>query len=326
MFGINPVFQVKTGNLLLSVDMEFIDYYKILGVAKDSSEQEIKKAYRKLARKYHPDLRPNDADAQKKFQQINDANEVLSDPEKRKKYDLYGENWRHADEIERAQAEQKVRAGAGGGGSFGFGTGGQGFAAGDTESFFEALFGRRPESQGRPAVFRGRDIHATLQVKLSQVQKSEKQTFEVGGRKIRITVPAGIDDGQVIKLKELGETGSSGGPPGDLYINFHVINDTDFKRDGETLFKDVRIDLLSAVLGGAVEVDTLQGKVKLQIKPGTQSGTKVRLKGKGFPRYKRENEHGDLVVNLIVEIPVTLSVREKELYHELLKERQHAAA
>lgn len=306
--------------------MEFIDYYKILGVAKDASEQDIKKAYRKLARKYHPDLRPNDADAQKKFQQINDANEVLSDPEKRKKYDLYGENWRHAEEIERAQAEQKSRAGAGGPGSFSFGTGGQGFAAGDTESFFEALFGRRPESRGRSAVFRGRDIHATLQVKLSQVQTSEKQTFEIGGKKIRITVPAGIEDGQVIKLKDLGEAGSSGGPNGDLYINFHVINDTDFKRDGETLFKDVRVDLLSAVLGGSVEVDTLQGKVKLQIKPGTQSGSKVRLKGKGFPRYKRENEHGDLVVNIIVEIPVTLSARERELYNELLKERQHAAA
>jgi curved DNA-binding protein len=304
--------------------MEFIDYYKILGLTKDASEQDIKKAYRKLARKYHPDLRPDDADAQKNFQQINDANEVLSDPEKRKKYDLYGENWRHADEIEKAQSEQKFRAGGFGQGSFG--AGGQGFSAGDTESFFEALFGRRPDSHGRPAVFRGRDIHATLQVMLSQVQKSDKQTFEIGGKKIRITVPAGIEDGQVIKLKELGEAGNSGGPNGDLYITFHVVNDTNFKRDGETLFKEVSIDLLSAVLGGSVEVDTLQGKVKLQIKPGTQSGTKVRLKGRGFPRYKRENEHGDLVVNLIVEIPVTLSAKEKELYHELLKERQHAAA
>lgn len=299
--------------------MEFIDYYKILGLPKDASDQDVKKAYRKLARKYHPDLRPNDTDAQKKFQQINDANEVLSDPEKRKKYDVYGENWRHADEIEKSRSERQTRGAS-------FGAGGQDFATGDTESFFEALFGRRPNSQGQPTVFRGRDINATVEVKLTQVQKSEKQTFEIGGKKIRITVPAGIVDGQVIKLKELGEAGSSGGPNGDLYINFHVNNDTQFKRDGDTLFKDVTIDILSAVLGGSAEVDTLQGKVKLQIKPGTQSGTRVRLKGRGFPKYKRENEHGDLVVNLIVEIPVKLSAREGELYRELLKERQHAAA
>jgi curved DNA-binding protein len=299
--------------------MEFIDYYKILGLPKDASDQDVKKAYRKLARKYHPDLRPNDTDAQKKFQQINDANEVLSDPEKRKKYDVYGENWRHADEIEKSRSERQTRGAS-------FGAGGQDFATGDTESFFEALFGRRPNSQGQPTVFRGRDINATVEVKLTQVQKSEKQTFEIGGKKIRITVPAGIVDGQVVKLKELGEAGSSGGPNGDLYINFHVNNDTQFKRDGDTLFKDVTIDILSAVLGGSAEVDTLQGKVKLQIKPGTQSGTRVRLKGRGFPKYKRENEHGDLVVNLIVEIPVKLSAREGELYRELLKERQHAAA
>ena len=299
--------------------MEFIDYYKILGLPKDASDQDVKKAYRKLARKYHPDLRPNDTDAQKKFQQINDANEVLSDPEKRKKYDVYGENWRHADEIEKSRSERQTRGAS-------FGAGRQDFATGDTESFFEALFGRRPNSQGQPTVFRGRDINATVEVKLTQVQKSEKQTFEIGGKKIRITVPAGIVDGQVVKLKELGEAGSSGGPNGDLYINFHVNNDTQFKRDGDTLFKDVTIDILSAVLGGSAEVDTLQGKVKLQIKPGTQSGTRVRLKGRGFPKYKRENEHGDLVVNLIVEIPVKLSAREGELYRELLKERQHAAA
>ena len=299
--------------------MEFIDYYKILNLNKDASEQDIKKAYRKLARKYHPDLHQNEAGAQKKFHQINDANEVLSDPEKRKKYDLYGENWTHADEIEKAQSQQRFSREA-------FNPGGQSFSGAEASNLFESLFGQRSGQSARPTVFRGRDVHATLKVRLSQVQKSEKQTFEIGGKKIRITVPAGIDDGQAVKLKGLGETGSKEAPSGDLYINFEVINDTPFKREGETLYTDLAINIPTAVLGGTEVVETLQGKVKLNIKPGAQSGSKVRLKGKGFPKYKRENEYGDLVVSLIVEIPTELSDRERELYEELMKERQKVAA
>jgi curved DNA-binding protein len=305
--------------------MQFIDYYKLLGLNRDASEQDIKKAYRKLARKYHPDLHPNDSEAKKKFQGINEAHEVLSDPEKRKKYDAYGESWKHADEIERARAQQSSWSGASQSGAQY--TGGQSFSEEDFSSFFESLFGqssRRADAQ--EVKFRGRDLRATLTVKLSEVQKSHKQTFEINNNKIRITVPAAVEDAQVIKLKHLGQPGTNGGPNGDLYITFNVVNDTEFKRVGETLYKTLPIDLITAVLGGSITADTLQGKVKLQIKPGTQNGTKVRLKGKGFPKYKNENEFGDLVINLEVRIPTELSVREQELFQELQKEQKNAAA
>ncbi len=306
--------------------MEFKDYYKILGIDKNASEADIKKAYRKLARKYHPDVNPGNKDAEKRFKEINEANEVLSDPEKRKKYDKYGEHWMHAEEFEKAQA-----AGGGFGGGVHFEEnpfgGSEQFGEEDFSEFFASMFGGGGFSSsrgGRRSVrFRGQDYHAELQLRLSDVYKTRKHTINVNGKNIRLTIPAGVENGQEIRIKGHGGKGINGGPDGDLYITFSIVNDTPFKRDKENLYLDLDIDLYTAVLGGEVIVNTLGGKVKVKIKPETQNGTKVKLKGKGFPVYKHEGKHGDLYITFRVKIPTNLSVREKELFRELAKLRNH---
>ena len=308
--------------------MAYIDYYKILGVDKSASQDDIKKAFRKLARKYHPDLNPNDPSAKDKFQEINEANEVLSDPEKRKKYDEYGEHWKHADEFE-AQKRARQQAGAGGGFS-GFGggdengywyssDGGEGFSGGNAggfSDFFESMFGHRGRGQGS-AGFRGQDFNAELHLSLRDAAQTHKQILTVNGKQVRITIPAGVADGQGIKLKGYGAEGVNGGPAGDLYITFVIAEDPVFKRLGDDLYVDVEVDLYTAVLGGEKVVDTLDGKVKLKIKPETQNGTKVRLKGKGFPVYKKEGQSGDLIVTYSVKIPTNLTEAQKELFRQL---------
>ncbi len=303
--------------------MAYIDYYKVLGVDKTASEADIKKAYRKLARKYHPDLNPNDEAAQEKFQQINEANEVLSDPEKRKKYDEYGENWKHAEEIEKARAQQKARGGFGG---FGTGSGWNdgysgSFDDGMYSDFFGDLFGSRAggfrsrqSSQNR---FRGSDLTATLNMTLRDAYTTRKQEITVNGKNIRITIPAGVENGQQIRLKGYGGEGSNGGPNGDLYITFNVAPDPKFIRKGNNLYTDEKIDLYTAVLGGEITVDTFTAKAKVKVKAGTQPDTKIKLTGKGFPVYKETNKWGDLYVTLKVEIPTHLTEKEKELFMEL---------
>lgn len=308
--------------------MAYIDYYKILGVDKNASQDDVKKAFRKLARKYHPDLNPNDPSAKDKFQEINEANEVLSDPEKRKKYDEYGEHWKHADKFE-AQKKARQHAGAGGGGFSGFGgdggsywysSDGEGFSGGDAggfSDFFESMFGHRGGGGRGGSGFRGQDFNAELHLSLRDAAQTHKQVLNVNGKQVRITIPAGVADGQVIKLKGYGGEGINGGPAGDLYITFRIAEDPVFKRLGDDLYVDVEVDLYTAVLGGEKVVDTLEGKVKLKIKPETQNGTKVRLKGKGFPIYKKEGQFGDLIVTYSVKIPTSLTDRQKELFREL---------
>jgi curved DNA-binding protein len=298
--------------------MAYIDYYKILGVDKNASEDEIKKAYRKLARKHHPDLNPNDKEAHIKFQQINEANEVLSDPEKRKKYDEYGENWKHADQFEQArqqQGQQQWNQQQWSGQDFSGEFGGEHFS-----DFFESLFGGRASAGGGArgqARFRGQDYNAELQLTLRQAYTTHQHTFEVNGKKVRITVPAGAENGQVIKLKGHGGAGVNKGPNGDLYITFIVAEDPEYKRMGDDLYKTIELDLYTAVLGGDITIDTLGGKVKLKVKPETQNDTKVRLKGKGFPVYKKEGEFGDLIITYSIKVPTGLSEKQKELFREL---------
>ena len=194
--------------------MDFVDYYKTLGLSKNATADEIKKTYRKLARKLHPDLNPNDKDAHKKFQQINEANEVLSDPEKRKKYDQYGQDWKHADQFEKAK-QQQGRQGFGGGG-FGAGdAGGYTYSSGDDSEFsdfFESLFGSA-KSRRSPAKYRGQDYTAELHLSLSDVYKTHKQTLTINGKNVRITIPAGVENGQVIRLKGYGSEGQMAGLP-----------------------------------------------------------------------------------------------------------------
>jgi curved DNA-binding protein len=300
--------------------MEFIDYYKILEVNKDASVEDIKKAYRKLARKYHPDLNPNDTNAKKKFQQINEANEVLSDPEKRKKYDKYGKDWQHGEEFEKARQQQQQ------GGYSGYQ--GQGFEFGegaDFSDFFESMFGgasagaRGGRSHGK---FRGQDFNAELHLDIHDIYKTQKHTIAVNGKNIRLTIPAGVENGQTIKVAGHGGPGVNGGPNGDLYITFTIVNNTKFKREGSDLHTTLELDLYTAVLGGEVMADAFEGKVKLKIPSETQNGTKIRLKGKGFPVYKQEGSFGDLYITYNIKIPAHLSEKEKELFIELSKLRR----
>ena len=301
--------------------MEFIDYYKVLELDKVAKEADIKKAYRKLARKYHPDLNPNDATAKKKFQQINEANEVLSDPEKRKKYDKYGKDWQHAEHFENAGQQQQSY---GQGGSSGRQTGSAEFDGGDFSDFFSSMFGSDSGARsGRNTKFRGQDFNAELHLDLKDVYIAHKQTLTVNGKSIRLTIPAGVENGQTIKIAGHGSAGINGGPNGDLYITFSITNTTRFRREGHNLFSEADLDIYTAVLGGEITLDTFDGKVKLQVKPETQNDTKVKLKGKGFPVYKKEGEFGDLFYTYKIKIPTQLSEKEKELFQELSKIQGH---
>jgi curved DNA-binding protein len=293
--------------------MEFIDYYKALGVDKNATQEDIKKAYRKLARKHHPDLNPNDKEAHKKFQQLNEANEVLSDPEKRKKYDQYGKDWQHAEQFEQARQSQQQR------------NGNEKFSGDFSESefsdFFSSMFGDMGSGgfRQRQTKFRGEDHHAELHLNLTDVYKTQQQVLTVNNKSIRITIPAGVENGQKIKIKGHGGPGINGGPNGDLYISFHIINNTKFRRDGNDLHTTVDLDLYTAVLGGEIILDTLDGKVKLKVKSETQNGSKIKLKGKGFPIYKKEGEFGDLVITFQIKTPTNLTDKQKELFEQLSK-------
>lgn len=295
-----------------------LDYYKVLGVDRSASAEDIKSAYRKLARKYHPDLNPNDAGAKKKFQEINEANEVLSDPENRRKYDQYGEQWKHADQFEEARRQQSKGASAGSGfrgqpfdgGGFNRGMGGE-----DMGDLFGSMFG----GGGRQVKFRGQDYQAESHLGLLDAYRTHKQTLTVNGKQIRITVPAGVDNGQTIRIAGHGGPGVNGGPNGDLYITFVVEGHPRFKRVGADLHAPLDIDLYTAVLGGEATLETLDGAVKLKVAPFTQNGTKVKLKGKGFPVYKQEGSFGDLIVTYNVKLPTVLTDQQRSLFEQLAR-------
>ncbi|MBO0934189.1 DnaJ C-terminal domain-containing protein [Fibrella aquatilis] len=305
--------------------MDFIDYYNILGVSKTASDDDIKKAYRKLARKLHPDLNPNDAEASKKFQQLNEANEVLSDPDKRKKYDQYGKDWQHADQFEAQRQQRQSYAQQGGSSSFD----GSNFDFSDDfdgsnfSDFFASMFGQGSRAGGgRQAAFRGSDYQAELHLGLREAYATHKQSLNVNGKTIGITVQAGVEDGQKIKLAGYGGgpasgPGQNGGPNGDLYITFLIDPDPRYKRKGNDLYVTEEIDLYTAVLGGEKVIETLSGAVKVPVKPETQPGTSVRLKGKGFPLYRKDGQFGDLYVQWQVKLPTNLTDAQKDLFRQL---------
>ena len=295
--------------------MDYIDYYKTLGVTSSATAEEIKKAYRKLARQYHPDLNPNDPEAERKFKEINEANEVLSNEENRKKYDQYGKDWKHAEEFEKAQQSRQQYQRPSGSGQY------EGdFSSGDFSDFFESMFGGAGQGyRQREVKYRGPDYNAELQLQLRDVYQTQQQTLTVNGKKIRITIPAGVENGQTIKIKGYGGNGVNGGPNGDLYITFVIENNTPFRREKNNLYSTVILDLYTAVLGGEITVDTFVGKAKLKVKPGTQNNARVKLKGKGFPVYKKEGSFGDLYVTYTVKIPENLSEKERSLFEELSK-------
>lgn len=292
--------------------MEFIDYYKILGISKNATESEIKKAYRKLARKLHPDINPDDKEAHAKFQQLNEANEVLGNPEKRKKYDKYGKDWERGEEYDQyqrqnANSNRQQQSG--------------GFGGGDFSDFFSSMFGGQSSGGNRSQPkYRGQDFNAQLQIDIKEAAKTHKKELTVNGKNIRITIPAGIEDEQTIKINGYGGPGRNSGPNGDLLITFSIVNTTDFKRVGNDLYLSQDLDLYTAILGSEITItDFYEGKLKLKVATGTQNGTKVRLKGKGFPVYKKEDAFGDLYVTYDIKIPTHLSEKEKTLFEELAK-------
>ncbi|WP_044204756.1 DnaJ C-terminal domain-containing protein [Flammeovirga sp. OC4] len=295
--------------------MEYIDYYKVLGVDKNASQSEIKKAYRKLARQYHPDKNPDDEVAKKKFQEINEANEVLGDEDNRKKYDKYGKDWEHADQFESQGFGGGGFGGFGGGGFGGGGFGGFGGGQGgaDFSDFFNSMFGGA--SSPRPK--KGGDYKVNVTLDLRDIYKTEKRTYKINNKNIRVTVPAGIADGQVIKIPGHGKAGINGGQNGDLLIAFNITNNTEFERKESDLYKTVDLDLYTALLGGEITIDTFDSKVKLKVKEGTQNGMKVKLRGKGFPKYKQDEVHGDLYITYNVKVPSSLTDEQKALIQKV---------
>ena len=310
--------------------MAYIDYYKILGVDKSASQDDIKKAFRKLARKYHPDLNPNDPSAKDKFQEINEANEVLSDPEKRKKYDEYGEHWKHADEFEAQKRAQQQAGGFGGfggagqgfsdgNGTYWYSSDGEGFSGGNASGFsdfFESMFGHRGGRGQGSAGFRGQDFNAELHLSLRDAAQTHKQILTVNGKQVRITIPAGVAEGMQLSMNGKGNAARHGGINGDLLILIEEEPHPELIRDENDLLYNLLLSVPQAALGATVEVPTIDGKAKLKIEPGTQPGKVLRLRNKGLPSINSYGT-GDLLVNVSVYIPETLSSTEKETLNGL---------
>ncbi len=307
--------------------MQYIDYYKILGVDKKADEKQIKKAYRKLALKYHPDKNKGNKQAEERFKEINEAYTVLSDPEKRKKYDKYGHDWEKFQYAESAGGNFDFGGGAGFGG-FKFGGsqgGGTQFEFGgssDFSDFFNMFFGGGSRGNFRTGGYarpmKGQDYSTIAEITLEEAYNGTSRLIELGGKKIRVKFKAGVKHGQKLKIKGKGAPGRNGGPAGDLYLEVRVINNTDFKREGNELRKKINVDLYTAVLGGDVEVTTIDHKkVKIKIPQGTQNGKVFRIKGKGMPVYGSTNRYGDLYLELDIKIPTNLSEQEKELFEKL---------
>ncbi|MDU0370616.1 J domain-containing protein [Hymenobacter endophyticus] len=299
--------------------MDYKDYYKTLGVEKTATKDQIKKAYRKLARQYHPDVNPNDAEAERKFKEANEANEVLSDDEKRQKYDQLGADW---------QRYQQAGAGRGNqGGGFDWGQYGQGggyggedpFGGADFSDFFSSMFGGMGGGSGggstRPRA--GQDYQAELELSLEDAYHGGPRTLTVNGKSLRITIQPGVEDGQVIRLRDQGGPGRSGGPAGSLYITLRIRPDARYSRAGNDLTMDVPVSVYTALLGGEQTVDTLSGPVKITLKPETQNGTRLRLRGKGFPVHRQPGQFGDLYLRLSLTLPQNLTEQEKTLFRQL---------
>jgi curved DNA-binding protein len=311
--------------------VDYKDYYKILGVEKTASKDDIKKQYRKLARKYHPDVNPNNKEAEEKFKDISEAYDVLSDDEKRKKYDAFGADWNRYQQAGGGQGgfDWSKYAQQGGGGGYTryegnmddfFGGGG------DFSDFFSTLFGgaagpgaghQRTRSRAGGMGFKGQDYNAELYLTLQEAFEGTKKTVGIDGKNLRITIQPGVEDGQTIRLKGSGAPGMQGGENGDLYITLRIHPDPAYTRKGNDLFVDAPVSLYKAILGGEEIINTLSGQLKIKIKPETKNGTTLRLKGKGFPAYRQEGVSGDLYIKINLQVPENLSDKEKELFRQL---------
>jgi len=317
--------------------MEYKDYYKVLGVDRNASEKEIKKAYRRLARQYHPDVNPGNKEAEERFKEINEAHEVLIDPEKRRKYDQLGASWQQWQRTGRDPSGfdwSQWSAGAPGGGRvhveygdlgdlFGGAFGGGGFS-----DFFEAIFGgggrQGPQTwtgthQARPR--RGQDYEQPVEITLEEAFSGTRRVLEKDGRRIEVRIPPGVKTGSKVRIAGEGAPGIGGGTTGDLYLKVTVLPHKVFERKGDDLYCEVPVDLYMAILGGETSVPTLKGTVSLKIPPETQSGRTFRLKGQGMPLLRDSNKRGDLYAKVKVVLPKGLSAKEKELFKELAQMR-----
>jgi curved DNA-binding protein len=315
--------------------MEYKDYYKILGVSRNASQDEIKKAFRKLARQYHPDVNPEDPTAEERFKEINEAHEVLSDPEKRAKYDRLGASYR---QWQRTGAPSgfdwsQWMAGSPGGVRVEFG------GAGDLFSdFFRTIFGGDVAGRGfadvglddlfrqSAARRRGQDLSADIEITLEEAYHGARRVLSKDDRRLTVKIPPGARTGTRVRISGEGAGSAGGGQSGDLYLNVRVADHPHFERQGDDLHTDVPVDLYTVVLGGEVEVSTLGGPVKLKIKPGTQNGQLIRLSSKGMPVLRRPSQHGDLYARVKVELPTRLSAEERALFEELARLHRNGAA
>ena len=303
--------------------MTYKDYYRVLGVDRTATPADIKKAYRKLAVRYHPDKTKEDKAAEEKFKDINEANEVLSDPEKRKKYDQFGEDWKHY---------QEAGAQPGGFDWSRYATGGGGQARQMSREEFDAMFGeegvgdlfdllfgqRGRQSRGRrSAVIKGEDLDAETTLSLEEAYHGATRPIRIGGQTIKVTMKAGIADEQVLRIPGKGGEGLNGGPNGDLYLTIKLAPHPEFERHGNDLYRDMAVDVYTAVLGGKAQVKTMNGMVKVDIPKGTQNGKTLRLRGLGMPVYGKKSEYGSLFVKVVIQIPQHLSEEEIDLFRKL---------
>ena len=297
--------------------MEYKDYYKTLGVDKTATTDHIKKAYRKLARQFHPDVNPNNPDAEQKFKDANEAHEVLSDAEKRRKYDELGADWQRHQQAGAGRSQtqggfdwsQYAPPGAPNSANFNDGP--------DFSDFFGSIFGNPGGRTGSTRPGTGPDYQAELELTLEEAYRGGPRTLTVNGKNLRLTIQPGVEDGQTIRLRDQGGAGRNGGAAGALYITLRLVPDARFARLGNDLTQEVPVPLYRALLGGEQVVDTLAGPVKINIKPETQNGTRLRLRGKGFPIYKQAGQSGDLYLRLTVQLPQQLTGPEQELLRQL---------
>jgi len=303
--------------------MTYKDYYKDLGIGKTASPAEIKKAYRSLANKYHPDKAKGDKAAEEKFKEINEANEVLSDPVKRKKYDRFGADWKHYEE-----------AGAQPGGfdwsKYASDRGGQsqwtntnesdpGFGGAGVDDLFEMLFGQRSGQRrgGRSVVIKGEDLETETTLSLEEAYHGTTRLIQLNGQTIKVTIKPGVADQEKLRITGKGGSGSSGGSNGDLYLTIKVAPHAEFRRKGNDLYHDLPVELYTAILGGKTPIKTLKGKVTVNIPKGTPNGKELSLRGLGMPVYARKNEFGNLLVKVEIVLPEPLSEEEIDLFKKL---------
>jgi curved DNA-binding protein len=312
--------------------MEYKDYYKILGVDKSASEKDIKQAYRKLARKYHPDVNPNNKAAQEKFKEINEANEVLSDAEKRRKYNELGANWQAYEQYQRTGGQGPFQWGGGGGGAqyrsvtpeelesiFGR-LGGEG---GGFSDFFSTFFGGGFDTaRAQPRARRGQDIEQPVEISLEEAYRGATRLVQKDGRRLEIKIPAGVKTGSKIRYAGEGAPGARGAASGDLYLIVQIAPHPTFERDGDDLKCEIPVDLYAALLGGEANVPTLKGQLALKIPAETPAGKTFRLAGQGMPKLNELNAFGDLYAQVRVVLPEGLSAAERELFEKLAQMRR----